>query len=763
MPRWPEENYISLASLIRSGVLAAGGYLSVTAYGETHTAVLLHSGAIQFKGRDFASPSSFSLFVKQIYNPTKKADDGWKSVCYKGKPLEDFRKMFRVSHGHFVEGASTSKKRSKKKNGKAGKRAKKTVQDSPSRKYTPTGAIPRVVGIEPEHQIRHNNCSPFLRDIQQEKPSANFCKRVVLFGASNSSRTDSEKNSTTAVDNTNTNPSNKVSLSISNGITSSNNDMAEDPPLNWNGAKRKSLLSQGVVVLPFRGEANGAQLMERGGSSKQSDTKRRASNCSTKIKLFRRKGNCSSEKGLEGPRNDGGCSRGVGKKKDWKSANAESKSKRNKDDLDDGGQQPLFRSKNRTLEEGLGSNRNNDSEKKPVEKKFTRGVFTGASDGVEKEIGSVSITFDCSKNGGSASSLDSFNKGSHPSDIASKNRFSSSASRSNIPKRNACHSGARCGFSRSNPPGSELGTLHRRVNCMSIGDGSPGGNPSAVTNSKHMTANHLIESDVCWMANSAMREGGGGAVVPINSNSTEETTDGTRRKAGGGDGEDAYRASMFSSEGSEVADPKTGIGEKAEGKGGCAEKKSKKSCGKRKDPTFSWWRCTNCGKFRKVITSGLGPLSHQNTFVCDFNQDERYNRCLVPEEKRVEFSGRLSVQAFLEFSHRPPLDRCTANEFYYDLSIFLHKVENQKRQAKEIQDRDFEIDLFSLYKAVVRGGGLHVFCQRMDLKSFRLLKIMLATNEVFIPGGCVAAAKEFIKFLAGYERACFKRDFEFYE
>jgi len=33
----------------------------------------------------FASPSAFSIHLKRLVNPTRKADDGWKTVKYEGK------------------------------------------------------------------------------------------------------------------------------------------------------------------------------------------------------------------------------------------------------------------------------------------------------------------------------------------------------------------------------------------------------------------------------------------------------------------------------------------------------------------------------------------------------------------------------------------------------------------------------------------------------------------------------------------------------
>ena len=36
-------------------------------------------------GMVFESPSAFSIYIKRLVNPTRKADDGWKAVKYDGK------------------------------------------------------------------------------------------------------------------------------------------------------------------------------------------------------------------------------------------------------------------------------------------------------------------------------------------------------------------------------------------------------------------------------------------------------------------------------------------------------------------------------------------------------------------------------------------------------------------------------------------------------------------------------------------------------
>ena len=48
---------------------------------------------LQVAGRNmtFESPSAFSIFLKRLVNPARKADDGWKTVKYNGRFLEQFK------------------------------------------------------------------------------------------------------------------------------------------------------------------------------------------------------------------------------------------------------------------------------------------------------------------------------------------------------------------------------------------------------------------------------------------------------------------------------------------------------------------------------------------------------------------------------------------------------------------------------------------------------------------------------------------------
>ena len=42
-------------------------------------------------GQTFESPSAFSIHIKRLVNPSRKADDGWKTVKYERRYLESFK------------------------------------------------------------------------------------------------------------------------------------------------------------------------------------------------------------------------------------------------------------------------------------------------------------------------------------------------------------------------------------------------------------------------------------------------------------------------------------------------------------------------------------------------------------------------------------------------------------------------------------------------------------------------------------------------
>ena len=95
---------ISIKLLLEEGIISPGkGVLQMEYKGISHSADLTEDGKIEVDIDGtllvFDSPSAFSIHLKRLVNPTRKADDGWKSVKYNGNFLEHYkvelaRKMF---------------------------------------------------------------------------------------------------------------------------------------------------------------------------------------------------------------------------------------------------------------------------------------------------------------------------------------------------------------------------------------------------------------------------------------------------------------------------------------------------------------------------------------------------------------------------------------------------------------------------------------------------------------------------------------------
>ncbi len=102
---------ITLKLLIEDGLINPGKHvLSVEYKTMTHVADLTDDGKIEVNvnGRHmvFDSPSAFSIYLKRLSNPSRKADDGWKSVRYNGNLLEHYKLEFarkRVGGGTMEE------------------------------------------------------------------------------------------------------------------------------------------------------------------------------------------------------------------------------------------------------------------------------------------------------------------------------------------------------------------------------------------------------------------------------------------------------------------------------------------------------------------------------------------------------------------------------------------------------------------------------------------------------------------------------------
>lgn len=88
---------VSLGNLISAGLLEPGAdVLSVSYKGSTHHASLTPGGTIEWNGRAYSSASAFSIAVKRLATPDKQGDDGWKSVVYHGRPLDELRQELRA-------------------------------------------------------------------------------------------------------------------------------------------------------------------------------------------------------------------------------------------------------------------------------------------------------------------------------------------------------------------------------------------------------------------------------------------------------------------------------------------------------------------------------------------------------------------------------------------------------------------------------------------------------------------------------------------
>eukprot|EP01024_Parvocaulis_polyphysoides_P033693 TRINITY_DN29911_c0_g1_i1.p3 TRINITY_DN29911_c0_g1~~TRINITY_DN29911_c0_g1_i1.p3 ORF type:complete len:192 (-),score=30.77 TRINITY_DN29911_c0_g1_i1:673-1248(-) len=85
----------SLKNLLDAGILFPGeGKLTVNYRSQLYVGALSVDGIILFDGREFQSPSAFSVYAKRKVTPEKQGDDGWRSVHYEGHTLDSFRKKF---------------------------------------------------------------------------------------------------------------------------------------------------------------------------------------------------------------------------------------------------------------------------------------------------------------------------------------------------------------------------------------------------------------------------------------------------------------------------------------------------------------------------------------------------------------------------------------------------------------------------------------------------------------------------------------------
>lgn len=164
---------ISIKLLLDEGIIAPGkGVLHMEYKGVAHTADLTEDGKIKVNiDRNhlvFDSPSAFSIYLKRLVNPTRKADDGWKSVRYNGNFLEHYklelaRKMFGLDSPGFGDDALLSRRN---------KRQKPIIGDAeppPSPPRAPRSRQPFSIGIGadtreylvPVKEYSVDNCQPF--------------------------------------------------------------------------------------------------------------------------------------------------------------------------------------------------------------------------------------------------------------------------------------------------------------------------------------------------------------------------------------------------------------------------------------------------------------------------------------------------------------------------------------------------------------------------------------------------------------------------
>jgi len=114
------------------------------------------SGVIHHKGHFFDVPSAFSLYIKRLTQPDRKADDGWKSVTYAGVTLYDLK----------------MKLQSSAQNASGGVTATETVKPEPAApgsKKTKTQAPPKLQAAAGE---RVSDGEQHLNAAESSKPAS---------------------------------------------------------------------------------------------------------------------------------------------------------------------------------------------------------------------------------------------------------------------------------------------------------------------------------------------------------------------------------------------------------------------------------------------------------------------------------------------------------------------------------------------------------------------------------------------------------------
>eukprot|EP00210_Caulerpa_lentillifera_P006850 g6548.t1 len=92
---------ITIKTLVEEQIIQPGvNVFSIEYRGRRETASVNPEGKIVWNGLMFDSPSAFSIHVKRLVNPTRKADDGWKSIKYQDKYLDYYKLQFVEKKSH---------------------------------------------------------------------------------------------------------------------------------------------------------------------------------------------------------------------------------------------------------------------------------------------------------------------------------------------------------------------------------------------------------------------------------------------------------------------------------------------------------------------------------------------------------------------------------------------------------------------------------------------------------------------------------------
>ncbi|KAK9818670.1 hypothetical protein WJX74_002471 [Apatococcus lobatus] len=167
---------ITLRLLMEEGILEAGeDVLTVEYKSQTTKGTLTEDGRIQCRingqNQTFESPSAFSIFLKRLINPSRKADDGWKTVKYGGKFLDHYK--LELARRRFPTGKPSPSEPGGsagpgEDNTLAGPAAKKPRLD-PSSSQQPTGL---GQGTNHATQNGHDSDVPMQRPRRQTKTPA---------------------------------------------------------------------------------------------------------------------------------------------------------------------------------------------------------------------------------------------------------------------------------------------------------------------------------------------------------------------------------------------------------------------------------------------------------------------------------------------------------------------------------------------------------------------------------------------------------------